>query len=92
VQFAVDYSVVDDCVDLFANGTPIPPPREGDRIFRTIEITWSHDGTTTVLATYDADATNRPSATVTVPVSAHIGDATLSARSTDNALMTVRSP
>ncbi|GAB3057199.1 hypothetical protein GCM10027053_18560 [Intrasporangium mesophilum] len=89
VRFSVDYSDIDDCVDLFVNGTPIPPRKEGDGIFRDVEITWSDDGTTTVLATLDADRSNQLRATVTVPVAAPSGLATLSAGSADNVIMTV---
>ena len=92
VEFAVDYSIVDDCVDNFGNGTPLPPPQEGDGIFRDVEVTWSQNGTTQVLSIENADASNRLRTTVTVPDSASAGIATLSAGSADNVLMTVESP
>lgn len=71
VRFSVDHSTVDDCVHSFRNGTPISPPRqEGDGIWWDVEITWSHDRTTMVLATLDADSPNQLRATVTVPLTA----------------------
>ena len=90
VELFVDYST--ECTDNFVNGTPDPVEPEGDGIYRNVEVTWSQDGATTVLATLDADSANHLRATVTVPPTAPTGVASLGAQSSGFVLMTVESP
>ncbi len=71
------------------NGTPVPPVGEGDGVYRDVNISWTQGDATKVLATVDADASNRLHTTITVPATAPAGQATLGVRSADNVIMTV---